>query len=198
MHIKDVECCYYNLLWPRHMLPFNAVGRPTSGAQLLASGATRDRDYLASLGDRPVASALRVPAMGDQKAASVVQTWHTHTLQSGGNLLDPTWMTYGHPPPSGDRWEGVYIDDAAAVGIYEYIGDKAWTASQAAAQRMDLTYEHNNIPKKVSKAVRGAADALIWGGELNSTDRMDVGGELDPFLESLLRVLQHVLVQLDE
>ena len=142
INIKDVECCYYNLVWPLPRLLENAVGPPIRTQQLLRRGATFRRDLLEAL---PPVPFFRPPGMGDQKAAEVTQCWQSHMLVEGGSFTSDSWMSYGFPPPRSSLWERVYLDDQLSLGIFRRNGDRAWQSTEEASDRVDRTYATNEV-----------------------------------------------------
>ncbi len=89
---------------------------------------------------------LRTPAMGDPKVPDIAQLAHQYTLRKCGLLTDDAWMLYGRAPPTGQSWEGVYIDDHVAVGILRrghHATDR--TECMRLAQEGEAVYAEKNL-----------------------------------------------------
>ena len=179
----DDAADYYHLLrWPRARWTETLVGRPASGAALLAAGARDDDDRtLENLGDAVREWGLICPAMGDQKAAHAAQAVHQWSLLGHGALYSKEWLTFGYAPPPGRHWHGVYQDDRVLVSVVPRDESEAQRVLQEAAARthdVERVYEEVGIVKKAAKSVRGASAATVWGAALDGA-RGDVGAPVD-------------------
>ena len=55
-------------------------------------------------------------AMGDRDL-NVTQVAQQSFLFDCSSVSVGRWISYGSSPPTGDQWDGVYVDDAVALGI---------------------------------------------------------------------------------
>ena len=93
-------------------------------------------------------------------------------------------MTCRFEPPSGDLWGGPYIDDLGLVGFLPRKGgcsdgQAQGRVSEAAVAHRKLrqALQDEGLPTSQRKAVLGASEGVIWGGELSS-HRGTVSAEL--------------------
>jgi len=186
--MDDVSDYYYRWEWPKAMLKDNLLGEPLDTRRLLDRGARDRGGLLESLSAEPVVAALRCPAMGDQKAATLSQVGHAAIALRHCEQRD--WMAYGFQVPPGSIWKGGYIDDAATIGALGP-GDSVEPVRASALQTRE-SFKEAGFEMKREKSLEDKRGAVVWGGEL-STKRLDVGAEV-PKMMALICLTVAVLV----
>jgi hypothetical protein len=186
--MDDVADFFYMLLWPPVRDRENAVCSEVRPSQLLRL-ATDRVDLLEALvarGDEPLQPVFRAPAMGDQKASEVAGGFHHGLLIDHGALPADCWMSYGHPPPGGDIWKGVYSDDIAQIGIGADTDDALRSRRSDLCDATVAAHQAAGTVLHEGKRVRDAKHHIVWGGELDS-DKQRASGEVDTMVQ-LIRV----------
>ena len=98
---------YFHLLKHRHAwVRRNAVGNPLAGEELLQYGAQKGCRYYLGLQTVP---------MGDLNGVCVAQATHEAILEEANCMQPQECLAYGKVVPSGDTWEGLYIDDHIVI-----------------------------------------------------------------------------------
>ena len=167
INADDLKDFYCLCRWPVPRLVENAVGPALTDEQRARlTEAGFDVSHLS----RPVAL-LAAPAMGDQKAAELIQVLHQFRLEEGGNLRLDERMLYGKPEPRGRLWEGAYLDDKVLVGSVSRFRTRRLADEKLVSARLasaDRTYVRDGLVKNVPKELRGLRERIVWGGELSS------------------------------
>ena len=182
--MDDVADFFYMLLWPPIRDRENAVCSEVRPSQLLLF-ATERVDVLQDLvlrGDVPLQPVFRAPAMGDQKASEVAGGFHHGLLIDHGALPESCWMSYGHPPPGGDIWKGVYFDDIAQIGIGVETDDALRSRRSDLCDATVAAHKAAGTILHEGKRVRDARHHVVWGGELDS-DKQRASGEVDTMVQ---------------
>ena len=91
--------------------------------------------------------------MGDLNAVDYAQTAHMNLIRGFGGLPDDTLLRYRAPVPRGPVWEGVIIDDRT---VASKIPRCVRPSESPAIQIGPVAYEAVGLPRKLSKAFRGA------------------------------------------
>ena len=98
----NLRIFYYTLKLPPNWVRFNSVGRRVSARVLEQHG--RDPNV-------PHRLCFRVLGMGDRNGCAIAQATHEAILKKVGLLCPQQTLAYGKQTPSGDVWQGVYLDD---------------------------------------------------------------------------------------
>ena len=168
LYAEDAKDFYYLLRWPDARTVETCLGTPVCKQDLERAGLSNCE----SLPPGPLEVLLRVPAMGDQKAAELAQCAHQFTLLSGGCLPETEWMSYGLRPPTASVWSGAYIDDLGVVGSRP-VGRAAMGERSPGAVHRQSVDALKSVGYLVhdKKAVRNETEAIIWGAALSSSRR---------------------------
>jgi hypothetical protein len=104
----DLKYFFFQLAERETSLARNAVGRQARGEEALHPGGAEGNVY------RQV---VQVAGMGKPNAPDIATQVHLNVQKQVGNCSDSTRLEYGHPLPTGELMEGVYIDDYNAMEI---------------------------------------------------------------------------------
>ena len=147
-----------------------------------AAGVAHDVKELESLvqsDDHPWQAVLICPAMGDLKASGVAQVFSQGLLRHCGALPSRCWMTFGMPPPSGDLWRGVYIDDILNMTICSKRRLEQGCIAQARRRlllRTESAHAWAGSELAAQKSRCKEASATVWCATLDG-ERGEVSGE---------------------
>jgi hypothetical protein len=122
--------------------------------------------------------------MGDIKASEVAQAFHQWMLKIFDALPDDCWMSYGYPPPSGDLWEGVYLDDLLVLLIGRPRGFSSSGEPLPSSdfdlkllEKVERAHREAGTRLHEQKRVRQATRGVVWGGEIAGREQQ-VSGEV--------------------
>ena len=149
----------------------NAIGRlvherELEGTQALASARARR-----ACDGRPSPTKWQpcqaTPPMGDLNAVDYAQTAHMNLIRGFGGLPDDTLLRYCAPVPRGPVWEGIIIDDRT---VASKIPRCVRPTESPAIQFGPVAYEAVGLPRKLSKAFRGATNVEVWGARVDGRE----------------------------
>ena len=118
---------------------------------------------------RPVVLGLRTLAMGDSMAVELAQTAHLGILIQLGLLNETNLLAMGLPPPRGNFFGGVVIDD---VILFEKVAKASlesttdFHSSQQMAEALNR-YKMLGLLPHEGKTFYGSVDSEFWGASLN-------------------------------
>lgn len=164
----DLRNFYYALKLPDNWIRFNSVGRRVCPRVVQQCGGNPDIPYR---------MCLRVLGMGDTNACDIAQATHESILKRAGLLTSDSQLVYGDPAPSGDIWEGVYLDDLLVVLrclADEPIDPKTFVPPAATGEDADMrrtrlaedAYSKAGLLRAEHKAFRAQTDFKAWGAEI--------------------------------
>lgn len=189
----DLRNFYYTLKLPDNWVRFNSVGRRVDASVVQRCGGD------ASV---PHRMCMRVLGMGDTNACDIAQATHESILRAAGLLTPDSQLIYGEPAPSGDLWDGVYLDDLLVVSkcmSESPIDPHFFVPPPAAGDDADMVrmrsaeeaYFEAGLLRAEHKAFRGQTDFKAWGAEVRGV-RGTVGAPLD-FCRQTWKLLQRVV-----
>jgi len=102
--------------------------------------------------------------MGDLNAVDFVSLAHLRLLREAGCVRPEEWAVYRLPPPEGNVWEGVMIDDHAWVYRVSPWPERDGRQRAAEVEEASVAaYERVGLARAPRKEVRGAARADVCG-----------------------------------
>ena len=118
---------------------------------------------------RPVVLGLRTLAMGDSMAVELAQTAHLGILIQLGLLNETNLLAMGLPPPRGNFFGGVVIDDLI---LFEKVAKASlesttdFHSTQQMAEALNR-YKMLGLLPHEGKTFYGSVDSEFWGASLN-------------------------------
>eukprot|EP00971_Amphidinium_carterae_P218096 4329399-Amphidinium_carterae.2 len=115
--------------------------------------------------------------MGDLKSVEIAQAAHTAVLIRGG-MATHQWLSFHAAPPSGNLWQGCYVDDyfqglvvpAPQVQKFEKQRKALLEASERRLASTCREYSKAEFVIKHSKSQLARTHAIVWGGEIQSEE----------------------------
>lgn len=188
----DLRNFYYTLKLPDNWVRFNSVGRRVSSHVVRQHGGDPSRHYR---------MCFQVLGMGDTNACDIAQATHESILQAVGLLSPQTQLIYGEPCPSGDLWEGVYLDDllivkkcVAALPVLPGFEPPSAQANDEDLKRVELAeqaYQRAGLKRAEHKAFRACTSFKAWGAEICGI-KGRVGAPLE-FRRQVWKLMQQVV-----
>ena len=148
---------YFHLLKHRHAwVCRNAVGNPLPGEQLVKYGAVEGRKYFLGLKTVP---------MGDLNGVCIAQATHEAILEEANCMRPRERLAYGKVVPSGDTWEGLYIDDHIVIQQYKKCRKTAQRPLRDENIMRDSRahYASLHVPVSAKKAFTFEHSFVAWG-----------------------------------
>ncbi len=189
----DLRNFYYTLKLPESWVKYNSVGRRVDARVVQEAGGDPSIPYR---------MCLRVLGMGDTNACDIAQATHESILQAKDLLTTDTRLEYGESVPSGDIWEGVYLDDLLVV--LKCLADKpidpatfippAATGDDVDMKRMakaEQAYAEAGLVRAEHKAFRADVNFKAWGAEIRGLEGT-VGAPLE-FRRQVWKLLQRII-----
>ena len=89
-------------------------------------------------------------------------------------MLDTDWLSYGWPPPSGDLWEGSYIDDPRVLRIAQGPAfDDPEGVDITELNRIRDAHRAAGTVLHERKRVTRSSKGDVWGAELDGVEGTD-------------------------
>ena len=104
--------------------------------------------------------------MGDRNAVDFATGGHEMLLENCGALPPAERVLYGSPPPRGDRYHYLVIDDHIGVAVGKSLKSSDVTEMHAAFSRGTRACAEAKLPQHEAKKVRGEEHGLALGAEL--------------------------------
>lgn len=189
----DLRNFFYTLKLPDNWVRFNSVGRRVDPSVVQQCG-----------GDTtiPHRMCMRVLGMGDTNACDIAQATHECILRSAGLLTEDSHLVYGEPAPSGDVWDGVYLDDLLVVSkcmvdfpidpvSFVPLKPSGEDADMVRVRRAEDAYLEAGLLRAEHKSFRAQTDFKAWGAEIKGV-KGTAGAPLD-FCRQTWKLLQRVV-----
>lgn len=118
---------------------------------------------------RPIILGLRTLAMGDSMAVELAQTAHLGILIQLGLLDETNLLAMGLPPPRGDFFGGVVIDDLI---LFEKVARASLTSACSFESSIKMSsalqrYRELGLIPHEGKTFYGSVDSEFWGASLD-------------------------------